>query len=99
MYTHKLNHYFCFQARSYLAVNAFLFKLGQCMISHDVGVAPTAYIYHQLRTAIFSHHTSSFLQDSHDLFFSFISPLMLLSITYPFIHSPPIFLFLETLTT
>lgn len=96
---YRLNHYFCFQVGSHLAVNAFLLKLGRCMISHDVGVAHTAYIYHQLRTAIFSHHTSSFLPDSHDLFFSFISPFILLSVTHSFFYSPPIFLFLANITT
>lgn len=94
MYKDRLNHYFCFHVGSYLVVNAFLLKLGQGMISHGVGVAHTTYIYHRLRTTILSHHASSFLQDSHDLFFLFI----LLIVTYPFIHSPPIFPFLANIT-
>lgn len=95
MYKDRLNHYFCFHVSSYLIANAFLLKLGQCVISHEVGVAHTAYIYQQLRTTILSHHASSFLQDSHDLLFSFI----LLIVTYSFIHSPPIFPFLANITT
>ena len=95
--TARSNHYFCFSVGSYL-VNAFLFKLGQGMISHlkwEQSSLPYLSVSSGLYLVIILPHFCRVPMLSAT---SFIFPLTFLLPTPPFIHSPPNFPFLANIT-